>query len=223
MKKKALKTEYKAPRFKEIILYLCEKNSLPFDTVVGDILEKFPELLKKEVCANCGASMKIYTDKVDIHNCLLMQSVGREVKKRLAAGMSFTEANKVRVSRLAGQTYAVSSRMSQCGKLGLIAKIKNEDGTHNRDEGWAITRRGYDLLGGLPVPEYAHVHRNQIVEREEDVPKITINEVFEKYKTTTMSRARRGMSYNKSHVEAVTTYDPQEWFEVFGLASGKII
>lgn len=145
-------------------------------------------------CPNCGENMTEYIHKLDFFNALLLKEMGDVVKKKLASGMELSEANQVHVVT---QDFhdCVRHRTTQCRTLGLIAKVQNDDGKHDREKGWLITKRGFAALRGERVPYEVAVFRNKIEERADTT--VTLDEVFNDYK-----------GENRS---LVGERDPMEW------------
>jgi len=139
-------------------------------------------------CVNCGASLAEYAFTFDYFDAQLLMAMGREVLGTLRKGRPFAEANKVHVQTLPDLDYTSKSRTTQCAKLGLIAKYKDEN---SRQVGgtWLITKRGFAALRGEEVPGRVIVYRGAIQERPEA--------------TTTLKKATK-------------EYRPNEWVEIAG-------
>lgn len=171
--------QYKTPKIKSIVEFICARNNLDVVKVIGDLKVQFPELWIKEKCANCEASMAINTYKVDVVSLVLLKRMAEVFRKKLMSGLKFTDANKIHlVSEVEG--YTIVSHQSIVAKLGLIAKVRNKAGKHITSEGWLITKRGFDCLRGEKVPKSVSVFRNKIIER--DLQTTTMAEVFAEYK-----------------------------------------
>lgn len=212
MKKKTPKeNQYKKPHIGEIIKGLCVEFKLEEAPVLDFLKKQYPELLQKEKCANCGASMAMYEHQLDHVDALLLLAMGKIVGKRAKTFM-FTEANQVHIRELT-TSYSVKLRMSWCSKLGLIAKIRHKDGSHNRRAGWCITKRGFEFLAGKPVPKKVQTFRNQITERFEEM--ITMAEIMKK-------------KMDRSHLDELKThgnyaFDKLEAWAVAGFAQGVLL
>ena len=141
-------------------------------------------------CMNCGASLAEYAFTFDYFDARLLMAMGREVLGALRKGRLFVEANMVHVQPLPDLDYTSKSRTTQCSKLGLIAKYKDENG---RQVGgtWLITKRGFAALRGEEVPGRVIVYRGVIQERPEVI--------------TTLKKATQ-------------EYRPEEWVEIAGYA-----
>lgn len=174
----------KLPKLWEYLVYLHKEHPDAFEhgadylrTLVAR--NKWHALQDPTKCPNCGESMQEYIYKLDFLNALLVKQMGDIVKQRLKDGMEFQEANAIHVVSEETMSDAVRHRTSQCRILGLVAKVKNEEGKHDRDKGWLITRRGFEALRGVAVPAEVIAFRNEIRERPET--KTTLDEVFNNY------------------------------------------
>lgn len=170
--------KYKSPKIKAIVEHICNTNNLSFEDVVKDLQKAYPELWVKERCANCDASMAMYEYKLDVVSLLLLQSMGRVLREKMLKGVEFTEANKIHIATEI-TNYTVASHQTITSKLGLIAKVRNKDGSHNTKAGWCITRRGFDCLQDKPVPKTVVTFRNKIVER--GLETTTMTQVYNEY------------------------------------------
>jgi hypothetical protein len=164
--------------------------------------EQFPDLLNKERCANCNASMMAYVYQFDYLDAQLLIGMAGIVKQQLA-GKLFTEANKVHVQSAPFLTYAEKSRTTQCEKLGLVAKVLDDDKKHIRGT-WLITKRGWVAMRGEPVPAKIKVFRDQIVERFE-TDTTTISSIMAK------SKKKEGREFN-----------PMEFYDI-ELMAGRLL
>lgn len=198
---------YHPPRIKKIIISLCEKFGLDENEAFTHLQENFPELWEKERCANCGASMQMYEYSVDPVSLLLLQKMGHVLKLKMIGGKTFTEANQIHLSTEI-EGYTVISHQTITSKLGLIAKVKNPDGTHNRQAGWCITRRGFDCLQDKEVPKKIVVFRNRIIERSGEVT--TMSQVYKEYK---------GKKYDGD----ISKHNPSNWYNVASYFPGNFI
>jgi hypothetical protein len=139
----------------------------------------WPELKDPASCPNCHQGMHSYIYRLDFLNALLLKQMGDVVRKRLDQGELFSKSNEIHV---VSQDFhdCVRHRTTQCRSLGLIAKVKTEDGSHDRAKGWLITKRGFSALRGQYVPSEVEVFRNRITERTEEVT--TMDIVFSNYR-----------------------------------------
>lgn len=193
------KTQYnegKLPKLWEFLVHLHNEKPEVFEDaqyLKAVVKQKWKAMQDKTHCPNCGENMTEYIHKFDFSNALLLKMIGDVVKEK-ANKMSFSDANAVHI---VSQDFhdCVRHRTTQCRTLGLIAKIRKEDGKHNREKGWLITSRGFAALRGEEVPSEVSVFRNKIEERTD--LKITIDEVFAAYK-----------GENKT---LVGERDPMEW------------
>jgi len=178
-------TEYHATKIRPIIQLVA--NIVKKDPSIADnpnylwacLVQSAPELKDRTRCANCGASMAIYTYSVTILDTRLLCALADIITKRMQRGMAFTDANKIHMpSEL--KSYNLISRQTISSKLGLIAKVMKKDKSgeliHDQKAGWSITRRGFDFLKGKPIPRTVKVFHNRIQERFED--QITIGQTY---------------------------------------------
>lgn len=174
MSKKQNKKQYRSGRIGEFVSVLCDKYNLDPQEVKAVLFSNFPELKDKTKCANCGESMAIYSYSLSVIDSMLVAQMGKMVFDKLNKGVNFTEANKIHIAKEI-KNYTLASHQTITSKFGLIAKVKRKDGTHDREAGWLITKRGFDFLAGKPVPARVNVFRNQIQERFEEMT--TIHEI----------------------------------------------
>lgn len=191
--------KYFKPKIKKVIQYICEKNNLNEEDVINNILIQFPELTIKERCFNCEASMAMYEFNLDILDLLLLQGMGRIIRERMVKGVDFTTANQIHLQTELNDYYLVPSRSTQCAKLGLVAKVRHKDGSHNQKAGWCVTRRGFECLQDKPVPKSVVTFRNKIVERGTETT--TMTEVYSQYK-------------GKEYGEEIAKHSPNQWYNV---------
>ncbi len=190
---------------------ICNTYNLSIPEVKAFIYKNFPEMEDKKKCANCRASLAIYIFIVDTFDALLLLGMGKIVDMKKRTGLAFNLSNRVHVQSELNQYYSVASRTSKCAKLGLIAKIKGEDGLHDRREGWCITKRGFDFLANRPVPRRVESFRNHITERFGET--ITISELC----TFKTSEGRELSTYKNYHFDKLQTWS------VSGYAQGSLI
>jgi hypothetical protein len=176
------------------------------------IAYNIPGYTDRTRCLNCGASMEVYEDILDINDALLLLSMARIVRDRQRKGMEFTDANKIRVSS-ENIHHTQKCRTTKCSKLGLIAKAGNAQ--------WSITTRGYEALRGEPVPKVRVVFRGQILERPEETT--TLREVFYEYgqKMAEKQRKRKSLRHDQRH--AYADWDPSDWVHISGINQGSLI
>lgn len=189
------------------------------DYIMACLGQSIPGFHDKSKCVNCGASMAEYTFIFDVLDAILLFDMAKIVKERLDQYGDFTAANKVRIQDMLGTSYAVKSRTTQCAKLGLVAKYKEDDkhvpGT------WVITRRGWEALKGIPVPRCVRVFRGQILERTDE--KITITQAFSNYAGDMERKKKKGNKIRSDHTDDIKGYDENEWVHVAGMHPGEII
>ena len=201
----------------------CLSKQYGFDPYeAAELLKReFPELNDKSKCANCKASMNMYVFHLDILNALLVYKMGKIIREKINRGIVFEEANRVHVQSEVSASYAVKSRTTYCAKLGLIAKVKNGAGEHDRRRGWLITSRGWAFLRGEAVPEHVTVFRNEIEERTDEL--ITMGDVFRLYAHNTEKNIARGKYLKENHVREISEYDRADWVDFAGPQQGKLL
>lgn len=195
------------------------------DTLWNTIIANVPALAKKDTCPNCQASMQEYVFEFDLMDALLLFSMGQQVRhqadKLNARGVAntFTEANQVKTTQLSC-SYAARSRTTQCSKLGLIAKMRSENGKQKPGT-WVITARGWKALGGLPVPKSVRVWRGEIMERTEEMT--TLYDAFQSHEVKVRDLQQRGKKVRSDYTPQFSAYDPQEWIHYAGLHQGTLV
>lgn len=198
------------PKIQEIVAAISKRFGIMPDNAMAVLHEEFPELFEEQdTCLNCGASMMEYVYNLDCLDALLVYGMGQIVKHRLSKGMQFKEANQVHLQSELNTYYSVSSRSTQCSKLGLITKVLHEDGSHNTKAGWLITARGFALLRGEAVPKKVRVFRNKIEDRFDEL--ITIHEAFN-YK---------GRSQVEKYPD-ISTFNASEWQDFASYEIGPV-
>lgn len=196
MSKKQL-NKGKLPKLWEYLVALHAEKPEAFNSagyLKAHVQQVWKALGDPDHCANCGESMTEYIHKLDFFNALLLKEMGDVVKARLHQGVSLSEANAVHVVSQDLHD-CVRHRTTQCRTLGLIAKVKNDNDTHDREKGWLITKRGFAALRGEKVPAEVTVFRNHIEERDDKLT--TLDEVF--------------ANYTGENRSLVGERDPMEW------------
>lgn len=176
-----------------------------------------PELGDKTRCPNCEASMVEYIYHFDTWDAMLLLRMAQEVERRISKGMSFSEANKVRVPELdAG--HVIRCRTTQASKLGLVTQLKS--GSRRVAGTWVITKRGWEALSGKPVPAKVKVWRGRIEERYEET--ITISDALRRHENHVRETLKRGKEPRHDHTEEIREYDSKQWYE-FSYHAGALL
>jgi hypothetical protein len=186
------------------------------------ILSKHIEgLNEKETCPNCGASMSEYIFPFDSLDALLLLSMANEVRDKRKRGISFNQANQVHVPSLKA-SLSVKCRTTICSKLGLVAKIKNENGKHARGA-WLITERGWKALRGEPVPAFVKVFRGKIEERFDQTT--TMQDIFNgsKSRLEGIVRDKREIDEQYDYRSEINDYRASDWVIVGGVHQGVLL
>lgn len=204
-----------------MIRYIADQYNLDAGELRWALSMRFPSIDNQKRCPNCDASMQEYIFTLDCLDALLVYGMGQIVKDRVAKGKPLSEANAVHLQSELNNYYSVPSRSTQCSKLGLIAKVLHEDGSHNQNKGWLITERGFRFLRGDPVPKYVKVWRGQIEDRYADT--VTITEAFKMHR----DRVERAISARRDpksdYRPEIAKYSPTEWIEFAGTHTGHIL
>lgn len=186
------------------------------------ILSKHIEgLNEKEVCPNCGASMVEYVFVFDMLDALLLLSMANAVRDKRSKGISFNQANQVHVPSLK-TSLSVRCRTTICSKLGLVAKVKNDNGKHARGV-WLITERGWKALRGEPIPAFVKVFRRKIEERFDITT--TMQEVFNgsKNRLEGIIRDKREIDEYYDYRSEINDYRASDWIVVGGVHQGVLL
>lgn len=186
------------------------------------ILSKHIEgLNEKEVCPNCGASMSEYIFFFDSLDALLLIAMAKEVRRKKSIGILFNQANQVHVPSLK-ESLSIRCRTTICSKLGLIAKVKNDNGRHARGA-WLITERGWKALRGEPVPAFVKVFRGKIEERFDQTT--TMQDIFNGSKNCLegIVRDKRQIDEHYDYRSEIDDYRASDWVVVGGVHQGVLL
>ena len=179
------------------------------DRFIATMKTNMPELIDKSKCPNCEASMTEYVYTFDAWDAILLLRMADVVRDRSHKGMTFTEANQVRIPEL-NVGHSIRCRTTQASKLGLIAQLRNEN--KKRVAGvWVITRRGFEALAGKPVPQKVRVWRGRIEERIDG--DTTIAEALRSHVQYVESQFFKGREPKQDYRDEAAEYDPRQWYE----------
>jgi hypothetical protein len=178
-------------------------------------------LNKKEVCPNCGASMAEYIFPFDTLDALLLLSMAKAIRNKREAGISFNQANQVHVPSLR-TSLSIKCRTTICYKLGLVAKVKNDNGSHARGV-WLITERGWKALRGEPVPAFVKVFRGKIEERFDLTT--TMQDIFlgSKNSLDRVIRDKRQIDEHYDYRSEIRDYRGSDWYLIAGPHQGALL
>jgi len=179
------------------------------------VARDWAELNNKKKCPNCDANMYEGVAQLDWHNAALLSSMGNVIKQRLREGMEFKEANAVHVVS-ANISDALRHRTSLTSKLGLIAKVRTEKGTHDTTRGWLITKRGWAALRGEEVPAEVITWRGKIYERTDKVSTIFIA-------LTTPPKKTNSKMSDEERQGIVDAYHPSNYYQLGKAHQGKML
>ena len=215
-------TDYERGLLPKIVGVMAEIFKADEAYVKAVLVSNFPELKDRSVCANCGASMKSYVYTVDCIDALLVFYMAKIVRERIATGLDFTEANQIHLaSMLKDAGYTIISHQTITSKHGLIAKVRNEDGTHDKAKGWLITKRGWAFLRGERIPAKVKVWRNKIIEQFEET--ITISEAFRTHTEAVQEAVKAKKNVKNDYTSDIESYSPSEWYSFGETQQGRIL
>ena len=183
------------------------------------ILSKsIPNLNDREQCPNCGASMAEYLFIFDDLDALLLLAMAKKIRDKRSAGISFNQANQVHVPSLQ-TTLAIRCRTTRCSKLGLITKVKNDNGKHARGV-WLITERGWKALRGEKVPTFVKVFRGKIEERFDQMT--TMQDIFlgSKNRLEEVLRDKKDIDQHYDFRSEIRDYNASDWVTITGPHQG---
>jgi len=164
----------------------------------------FPDYGKRDTCFNCGRSMRITIYTADIADAILILSMAREVKRNLAEGKIFTEANKVYMPGLHVKN-SILKRQTKCDYLGLV---KQPDELKNSGY-WVLTKWAWDVLGGTPIPKEAHYWEGKLQKRSEETT--TLSEMFKTHNDILRKAAILHRASRTDYSREIGDYNPSEW------------
>lgn len=213
--------EGKIGAFVKVIVALIKKNPQYLDNheyLMTTLLYNMPELKRKDICPNCDASMKEYIYQFDALDALLLIAMAKKVREnRTMYGMTFTEANCVRVPEL-DVSHGIRCRTTQASKLGLVAEARTSGGMRMPGY-WLVTRRGWCALRGDPVPKKVKVWRKRIEERFDEMT--TIHQAMNVHVDYVEARFRKGKHPREDHRDTIKAFNAEEWLQ-FGTHEGNI-
>lgn len=175
-----------------------------------------PQLKDRSKCPGCDRSMKITVYEADLHDALLILAMGREVKKQMKAGLSFTEANKVHIPTLAA-TQATLKRQTKCDYLGLVKQNENWKGTGY----WCLTRWAWKALRGDPIPRSAKYWEGNMIGRSELTT--TLPQMFENHKHAVEMAILKKKAVRADYRAKFEGYDRTEWTDFTDVPEQKAL
>ena len=181
--------------------------------------QEYPQIANKARCPHCDASMEEYVYRFDVLCALLLLAMANAFRVRISKGLTFTEANQIRVPEL-DTTLAIKCRTTISAKLGLVAKVKNKSGRQARGV-WAITDRGWAALRGEEVPSQVKVFRGEIKERYEE--RITLSRAFQVHREAVELAIAENRKPKRDYRWDMSTYRKEDWYEVAGNNQGNLL
>lgn len=150
--------EYQRPKISRFVVAMCEQYGLDYKEVKAFLFHNFPELQNKEICANCGESMKSY-----------WQTVHSGIVGDLIQAIDFVKKNNRNSFHLAKDLNLSKAEYANFQKLryhALVAKDKDA-----KEKGcWLITKRGGQFLRGeISIHKRVHTYRNRIIGYSDDM------------------------------------------------------
>lgn len=199
---------------------VAKEPTVPTEFIYTQLAQWFPELKNRERCPNCSGSMKTYIFRFDVIDALLLIAMSKVVGQKLEQGESFTDANKVKVSKMDHASLAVKCRTSQCRNLGLVAKVLN---ANEKQIGgtWCITRRGWEALRGQQVPAEVRSFQNAIIERSDKL--ITIKEALQSHTQAVYEQRMSGKVPKSDHTKIIEEYAQIDWVHYGEVAQGNLL
>lgn len=104
-------------------------------------------------CDRCHQVIAIYSYRANKNLAILL--------RRMADYMQSTNSKEVNIDDIEG-VYSIKSQRTKLRLHGLIAQVKNADGTRKANC-WLITRKGWAWLQGEAIEKYVIVFANQVI------------------------------------------------------------
>jgi len=210
--KKTKPTEYYGGRIKnlvEMVAVMIAKDptlatNLPhLHATLGVNLEGYG---KRDKCFNCKRSMKISVYTADLLDALLLLAMAKEVKKNLAKGMAFTDANKVHLPTLK-TTNGITKRNTKCDYLGFLKQPENWRGSGY----WLLTTWAWKALGGEKVPKSVKYWEGNLIGRSEELT--TLSDMFRLHGDLVKSQIALRKAVRSDYRADFQDYNPGDWSE----------
>lgn len=160
-----------------------------------------------EKCFNCERSMQITQYTAGIIEGLLLQAMARDVKKKVAVGVPFTEANKTHIPTLETSD-AIRHSVTRASYLGLV--VQPEDISQSGH--WIITTWGWKALRGEPIPRSVKYWEGRLISRSEETT--TLGEMFRTHVDLVRRASEQQKKVRSDYTGAISEYDPAEWREL---------
>lgn len=147
---------YKTPHISDILQAVCQSFKLDYGQVKAFALVNFPELKDKEICANCGESMKSYW-----HN------ITPGLVSGLIKAIEFVSRNNRNSFHLAQDLNLSKTTYNNFQKLRFHALVAHDKGKKGF---WLITKRGGEFLRGeTTIPKSVKTFRNRVVDHSDEL------------------------------------------------------
>jgi len=207
--------EYQATKLRPIIQLaarLVQKNpelADNMDYLWATLASNIPGFSDKSKCTSCDRSMKISIYEADLHDALLILAMARQVKKNLAEGKTFTEANSVHIPTLQASN-ATLKRQTKCDYLGLIKQPENWKGTGY----WLLTGWAYKALRGEPIPKAAKYWEGHFLGRSTQTT--TLGAMFANHRDIVERAIAKRKAVKSDYRTHFADYHPSEWSSYAG-------
>ncbi len=209
------KKEFHQGELKHFTAAIAQMFKLNVEQLRASLKATFPAIADPSRCPHCGASMEMKIYNADMHAGLLLFRMAKKVRENMAAGMSFTEANKVHVPTLE-TTDSVRHHVTIASYLNLVKQPEDWSGTGF----WLITNWGWAALRGYPVPKAAKYFRGQLIERSHE--RTTLGQMFSAYNDKIALAVKRGKAIKADYRASVADFDPIQWTEFGGYKEGDL-
>lgn len=208
MKKK--NEEYYATKIRpimQLVARMVQKNpemADNMDYLWACVVSSVDELKDSSKCGGCGRSMKISLYEADLLDALLIIKMADQVRKNMAEGMSFTEANKVHIPTL-GAKQGILKRQTKCDYLGLIKQNDNWRYTGY----WCLTSWAWKALRGEPIPKQVKYWEGHILGRS--VALTTLSGMFQTHREQVDLAVKKRKAVRSDYKAEFMDYNPSEW------------
>lgn len=164
---------------------------------------------KRDSCLNCKRSMRITVYEADLHDALLILAMARVVRENVAAGVPFTEANKVHLPTLSA-SHATIKRNTKCDYLGFVKQPDHWRGTGY----WLLTSWAWKALRGDAVPAKVKYWEGHLIGRSEETT--TLSQMYRKHRELVEAALAKKKAIKADHRARFDDYDPADWSDFDG-------
>mgnify|MGYP000031054687 FL=1 len=175
-----------------------------FDKLWMNLQASIQDLNDHSKCGGCNRSMKISLYEADLLDALLILKMAQQVRKNLATGVSFTEANKVHIPTL-DATQGILKRQTKCDYLGLVKQNDNWRYTGY----WCLTSWAWKALRGEPIPKAVKYWEGHILGRSKATT--TLGQMFHTHYMQVADCLMKRKLVRSDYRANFEGYDPNEW------------